>query len=535
MGDRRKFRTAAYECAVRALVAAAQGKGEAWFLAGTTSAGRTALLDEAIAKLPELPPRLVRIHDPRPAQLGLDGLVAQALGRQGAEAPSEDDLVAVFELLAGDHGANRALLVVDGAEQLSLQAVRYIQFACRSAPELQIIFAGAHAFRDLLADDEFAHLRRRLRPDILVPYLSDDDVSLAVQQTPAILGNVLPEAVETSAPEPAMAEVPASPVPAIAAPRRRSKRTAAVAALATVAAFAALATLPATRPWVLRVTASLPHQVLPRILPASAALPSPKTTSEDTVPAERIAPTLAGNAASEGSDPSPATELPAEPPAGSDLALNGAAAGGATQPAALPSQAPPDEAVIAATGSETAAPAAAPVLEEPSPVSHAAQAEDAGPAPAPTLQQASDASAPPLAASPAAATSPEQTPTAPTPDATPAQDLAAVPAPKGAAAEAISPALAAALLARGNAMLAMGDISAARLLFERAAAGGSVPAMEAAGRAYDPDVLARIGAVGIRADAGLAATYYRAAALNDASRPEPRPKPSGTLQAEAAH
>ena len=72
------------------------------------------------------------------------------------------------------------------------------------------------------------------------------------------------------------------------------------------------------------------------------------------------------------------------------------------------------------------------------------------------------------------------------------------------------------LLRRGNAALADGDIVAARLLFERAAALGSASAATAAGKTYDIAFLPRSIARGIQTDQRAAAAWYdRAAALGD--------------------
>lgn len=60
-------------------------------------------------------------------------------------------------------------------------------------------------------------------------------------------------------------------------------------------------------------------------------------------------------------------------------------------------------------------------------------------------------------------------------------------------------------------MLAAGDISAARLFYERAAEAGSAAAALAAGRMSDPNVLARLGVVGLHADAQAAGRWYRRA------------------------
>jgi TPR repeat protein len=67
------------------------------------------------------------------------------------------------------------------------------------------------------------------------------------------------------------------------------------------------------------------------------------------------------------------------------------------------------------------------------------------------------------------------------------------------------------LLRRGDALLALGDVSGARLLYERAAAAGDARGATGAGKTYDPVFLLTIGARGIRADPIAAANWYRRA------------------------
>jgi TPR repeat protein len=74
------------------------------------------------------------------------------------------------------------------------------------------------------------------------------------------------------------------------------------------------------------------------------------------------------------------------------------------------------------------------------------------------------------------------------------------------------------LIARGNAMLARGDVSAARLLYGRAADAGSAEAATALGRTFDAAVLTAIGARGIRPDPDQATHWYRRAAELGATR-----------------
>src|SRR5207245_9343078 len=86
---------------------------------------------------------------------------------------------------------------------------------------------------------------------------------------------------------------------------------------------------------------------------------------------------------------------------------------------------------------------------------------------------------------------------------------AAVPAVTMPAASPIPAEIIAALIKRGDELLRIGDISAARLAYERAAAGGRARAMTALGMTYDPSFLSRINARGIRPDPPVATEWYR--------------------------
>jgi hypothetical protein len=133
----------------------------------------------------------------------------------------------------------------------------------------------------------------------------------------------------------------------------------------------------------------------------------------------------------------------------------------------------------------------------------AAVIDEAGPPPAP----ASQPEPPPetKASDPA--------PAAGTASATEVHDAAPVEAaPAPAVVTALSPEAAAALIARGDQLLATGDIAAARLFYQRAAEHGSGLAATAAGRTFDPLFLAAAHARGIRGDAASAAAWYRRAA-----------------------
>jgi hypothetical protein len=77
------------------------------------------------------------------------------------------------------------------------------------------------------------------------------------------------------------------------------------------------------------------------------------------------------------------------------------------------------------------------------------------------------------------------------------------------------------LLRRADALFATGDLTAARLLYARAAAAGEARGATGAGMTFDPEILSQLGARGIQPDAAAAQAWYRLAlVLGDASAAE---------------
>jgi TPR repeat protein len=74
-------------------------------------------------------------------------------------------------------------------------------------------------------------------------------------------------------------------------------------------------------------------------------------------------------------------------------------------------------------------------------------------------------------------------------------------------AATLSPALIAALLKRGDQSLGLGDVAAARLLYQRAADAGNAVASAAIGMTYDPNYVVP----GQTPDPARAAEWYRKA------------------------
>jgi len=69
----------------------------------------------------------------------------------------------------------------------------------------------------------------------------------------------------------------------------------------------------------------------------------------------------------------------------------------------------------------------------------------------------------------------------------------------------------AALLARGDTLFGVGDVSSARLFYERAADAGDGQAALRLGETYDPTFLERAKLRAVQGDAGAAVFWYRRA------------------------
>jgi len=77
------------------------------------------------------------------------------------------------------------------------------------------------------------------------------------------------------------------------------------------------------------------------------------------------------------------------------------------------------------------------------------------------------------------------------------------------------------LTTRAEELLRQGDVSGARLLLERSAAGGDARAAFLLAETFDPHALSRLGVQGMRGDVGKARGFYaRAQALGMAQASE---------------
>ncbi len=338
-------------------------------------------------------------------------------------------------------------------------------------------------------------------------------------ETPAAASPPQTERAETAAPAPAAAAAPAeAPTPA---------PTEQAGAQPPPAETPAAAATPRTEQAEPPAAAAAAQEPAPAPIEQAGAQPTPAET-----PAAAAAPQT------EQAEPPAAAQEPAPAPTEQ--------AGAQPAPAETPAAASPPQTEHA----ETPAPAPAPEAAQPAAPAATAQAgAQSEPTPAPTPaaappqpQQAPAAPATTITVTPTAPPTPAAPPQEATAEAPQRQALAsppriaqpqAPPAPPtgvapaaanvGAAsgAKRMPEAMMNALLSRGDALFAVGDVSAARLFYERAAEGGSARAAAAAGKTYDPAFLATIKARGMEPDPKAAADWYRTAAgRGDAEAPQ---------------
>jgi hypothetical protein len=343
----------------------------------------------------------------------------------------------------------------------------------------------------------------------------------------------------------------AAPVPFVAAPRRARR---AVAAGLFAVTFSISLLVPADMRFATRLGVWLPQPAAPDPVRQAEATPAAHAAAQPVI--------VIADAPVPKPDPEPATAEEPARPAAAPPALDTPEAAEpppASAPIAAtqqPEPARPEPLQPEATRTETVQPETIqldpvqpepvqpepvqpePVQAEPSQAEparpEATQAEAAGSEPSQaeaTRPEATPPPAPPSAEMPAAAASagdpappeeaaptattnghpPPQAPEAVPPDPPPAPPPPAPAARARAPAPQLSPAVLATLLRRADALLRQGDVSSARLLYERAAASGSGPAALGAARTYDPGYLASIDAQGLRGDPRRAAEWYRKA------------------------
>jgi TPR repeat protein len=93
----------------------------------------------------------------------------------------------------------------------------------------------------------------------------------------------------------------------------------------------------------------------------------------------------------------------------------------------------------------------------------------------------------------------------------PAADAVAEPATPADAIHHLDPEVIAALLRRADALIASGDVAAARLVLRRAADAGDAGAAMALAGTYDPANLAKLGVRGVVPDLAMARSWYEKA------------------------
>ena len=357
-------------------------------------------------------------------------------------------------------------------------------------------------------------------------------------------GQVAPSAATSTEPQaPQAAMPPAAPVPAMptqglvaaasaATPTEPQAPQAAVPPAPPLPATPMQAAIPPAPPLlaapmqgqVAASAATLTEPQAPRaVMPQAGQLPAVPVAASATTPTEPQAPPAAMP---------PAAPVPAMPTQGLVAAASAATpiepqAPQAAVPPAPPLPATPTQGLVApsaATSTEPQAPQAAmpPAAPVPSmPTQGLAAAALAATPTEPQAPQAAVPPAPPLPATPTQAAIPPAPPLPAVPMQGPMAASAATPTALQAAMPSAAPAqqqvtaertMAELYAARGDDMLEIRNLSAARRFYETAANAGSGRAAMALGRTYDPAFLSQMQVIGLRPDPVLAATWYRRAA-----------------------
>jgi type II secretory pathway predicted ATPase ExeA len=522
------------------------------------------------------PVQITRVDDLRSTSLSASEIIGRVIGRQ-ITTPTDEDLEHLSRLLMkGRNDGTQHLLVVDGTQLVKPAAAQFLRLVSDArtdgVPFMQVIFAGRHEFWKTLANDDYCPLLNLATARSVVEPLAEDEVrkyiqyrlkraSSSIEQviTDAALSDIIrygqarpgrinrildlaftvgagqgrnrvtPQVVDKAVtslqgenllpPLPVLARSPASAWETLRAGRveadelshsawpglcdapkiaphavARSSIWLRSGALGMVVLGVGLTVNPShpTSEFEKTLTAFPASLVLTMPAPADAAVIANAIDSPGTeeIPRESASTETASLVVSRASDKQPTGDSAVDSDALDSV------------PTIRPS--PPELTAVSTDRS---------IL--PSSDAESAQSEMA--ASTPRLSSASTSPGFDAPQNIQSRTEEEPnaalTPASPQPEPTRTADRPAV-IPGSISAPMVLPSSTLAmLLQRGAAMLAAGDILAARLLFTRAAMAGSAKAAEEVGKTYDPKFLADEGAIGTQADPTIAAIWYQRARL----------------------
>lgn len=105
--------------------------------------GGASFLRDAALRLEDRRCRVVPVSAATGATFTLSALLAQVTGQPDLDVQDDETLERGFHLLTvPGPGCDRIVLTIDGADCLQDTVFRYLQFACKAAPELQLVLAG---------------------------------------------------------------------------------------------------------------------------------------------------------------------------------------------------------------------------------------------------------------------------------------------------------------------------------------------------------------------------------------------------------
>ncbi len=392
----------------------------------------------------------------------------------------------------------RIALVIDDAHLLTDQCLRYLDLVAsvtRPSAPLLIVLVGSPAIWDRLP------LTGRLAAANVARRLALDDATLWAQpEAPADPGRSL-QIVDTVR--------AVRTLPVLIPPERPKRAWFAMAACA--GSFAAVGGFAAGLYWEEVLTS---HALWPRVTatqPSIAARAAPASAAQ---PIGGPAPVIAAHNLTAHdaalSRIAPATVKANQPVSDLVQLANWGPAARTDQTAALP--------LVASV-----VPVTATVVTPPSAHEVVSAVLEAAPPPTPIIPVPIAVSVPvPMAPPPVTRVAtaipvPSVDPATPTLSAVASASIV----PASLAPPPISPGMVAMLIARGDALLATGDITAARLMYHRAADTQSMAGALAMGMTFDPKLLAQIGVQGLSADTQRAAIWYqRAVALGSSDAVE---------------
>lgn len=178
-GERQPFLSANQAVALKTVMNAITRGAAICLMTGAEGVGKTVMLNQLAAALSKRPGHVVRLAEPLPQPLALQGLIAGSLGLHGAERLSPTEMAAALQAQPSADGEHHIFLLVDDAHTIEPKTLSYLELLHELLGwrriTLQVVLAGHGELVDTLRTPMFASMLRGVGVHVVVDRFSPQE------------------------------------------------------------------------------------------------------------------------------------------------------------------------------------------------------------------------------------------------------------------------------------------------------------------------------------------------------------------------